>query len=121
MDLFDMLGPLGGTYLLILLAVLLATAMVRKTTQQLAQAMSGEGSVPAGSGLMGSEVVQRLLAAIGLPQVGLERSGRLSCYHAWRKTIQLRPEIHDSCSLTATSIAAHEVGHAQQFATDYFA
>src|SRR5947209_494468 len=121
MDLFDMYGPLGGTYLLILLGLLLATAMVRKTTQQLAQTMSGDGSVPAGSGLTGSAVVERLLAAIGLPHVRLTRSGWLNCYHPWRKTIQLRNEIHDSCSLTATAIAAHEVGHAQQFATDYFA
>jgi tetratricopeptide (TPR) repeat protein len=121
MELFDQFRLFGGTYLIILFGVLLATGLARRAAQGLQHSISGEGSVPASSGLTGGAVVQRLLAAVGLVNVRLVRGGKLNCYHPWRKEIRLRDSTHDSPSLWSTAVAAHEVGHAHQFASDYFA
>jgi tetratricopeptide (TPR) repeat protein len=44
----------------------------------------------------------------------------VDCYHPRKKEIRLRDATYDSSSLGALAIAAHEVGHAQQFATGFF-
>jgi tetratricopeptide (TPR) repeat protein/Zn-dependent membrane protease YugP len=111
----------GGTILLMLLGVLAAMGIVRRASVAYQNTISGEGSVPVSSGLRGQDVVQRLLAVLGLLEVRLVRSGRLNCYHPRRKEIWLQNDTYDSPALAATAIAAHEVGHAQQFATGYFA
>lgn len=121
MDLFDVLGPFGGSYLFLLTGALLAARLVRWAGQQLQRTAGGEGSVPASSGLTGGAVAQRLLTAIGLDGVRLVCSGKLNCYHPRRREVRLRDDTFASPSLTATAIAAHEVGHAQQFAAGYFA
>jgi Zn-dependent membrane protease YugP/Tfp pilus assembly protein PilF len=121
MAFLDLLGPFGGIYLLVMLGVLAAMGIVRRATVGYQDTIAGEGSVPVSSGLRGSDVVERLLKALGLTEVRLVRSGRLNCYHPWRKEIWLKSDTFDSPALAATAIAAHEVGHAQQFATGYFA
>jgi tetratricopeptide (TPR) repeat protein len=121
MDLFDQLDPFIGNYLFILLAALFGVWVVRRSGRGFQDPLAGEGSVPAGSGLTGGVVAQRLLAAVGLDHVRLSHGGSLNCYHPWRKEIQLRQETYDNSSLASTAIAAHEVGHAQQFATGCFA
>jgi Zn-dependent membrane protease YugP/Tfp pilus assembly protein PilF len=71
------------------------------------------------SGLTGQAVARRLLDAQGLLGVAVVRSGKISHYRPWRRRVCLNPAAFDVTSLPATAVAAHEVGHAHQFARGY--
>src|SRR5262245_12217768 len=120
MDLLDF-SLFGGSYLFLVVGMLLAAGLVRWATRALQQTVAGAGSVPVGSGLSGATVALRLLAAVGLSSVRVVCYGPLNCYHPRRREIRLHEGTFGSTSLAATAVAAHEVGHAQQFAEGYFA
>lgn len=67
----------------------------------------------------GSEVARQLLDANGLEAVGVEASRSGDHYDPGDRVIRLMPEHLEQRSLTAVTIAAHEVGHAVQDARDY--
>jgi Zn-dependent membrane protease YugP/Tfp pilus assembly protein PilF len=69
--------------------------------------------------LTGQAVARRLLDAEGLSDVPVVRSGKFSHYRPWRRRVCLNPAAFDEASLPATAVAAHEVGHAHQFARGY--
>lgn len=73
------------------------------------------------SGLTGAEVARLLLRARGLPDVQIERSkGFLSDHYDPRtRTLRLSEATHDSRSVAAIGVAAHETGHALQHADGY--
>jgi Zn-dependent membrane protease YugP len=69
-----------------------------------------------GRPLTGAQVARELLDAAGLTQVPVERaSGFLTDhYDPQTRTLRLSDDVHDTNSLTAVGIAAHETGHALQ-------
>lgn len=78
-------------------------------------------SVPASSRLTGAMVAKRLLQDNGIFDVSVEKvPGTLSdFYDPRRKVLCLSPDVHDSTSLAALGVAAHETGHAVQHHTGY--
>ncbi len=72
-------------------------------------------------GVTGAQVARSLLDSNGLQQVKVERGkGFLSDHYDPRtKVLRLSPAVHDSHSVAAAGIAAHEMGHALQDARNY--
>jgi Zn-dependent membrane protease YugP len=75
-------------------------------------------AVPSSAGVEGAEVARRILDQNGLHDVEvLETPGELSDHYDPRKrTVNLSPSVYEGASVSATSVAAHEVGHALQHA-----
>ena len=67
----------------------------------------------------GGEVARRLLDSLNLHQVGTEITEAGDHYDPMTKTVRLTQHHYDGRSLTAVTIAAHEVGHAMQDASGY--
>lgn len=106
------------TYVLLIPAIILALfAQTRVQTT-----FSKYSRVPARSGMTGAEVARELLHSRQIYDVSIERTnGRLSDHYDPRtRTLRLSPEVYGSSSLAALGIAAHEVGHAFQHASEYF-
>ncbi|MBK6941299.1 MAG: zinc metallopeptidase [Planctomycetes bacterium] len=110
----------GGPWLLLVLPAMLlglwATWRVKATFQRYAQVGSRRG-------LSGADVARLLLRGGGLADVKVERvSGFLSDhYDPTSKTLRLSEATHDSHSVAAIGVAAHEAGHAFQHAEGYSA
>jgi Zn-dependent membrane protease YugP len=77
--------------------------------------------VAGSSGLSGAQAARRLLDGAGIRDVSIGHSrGVLSDHYDPRsKTLALSQGVHDSRSLAAIGIAAHEAGHAIQHARGY--
>ncbi|MFC1688061.1 zinc metallopeptidase [Pseudomonadota bacterium] len=69
--------------------------------------------------LTGKEIARKLLDAHGLETVAVETSPTGDHYDPIDKTVRLAEENMQSRSLTAITIAAHEVGHAVQDAEGF--
>lgn len=67
----------------------------------------------------GGELARQLLDSLKLQQVGTEITDAGDHYDPVKKMVRLTPQHHDGRSLTAVTIAAHEVGHAMQDAGGY--
>lgn len=72
-------------------------------------------------GMSGSEAARRILDANGLGHVRIERvSGNLTDHYDPRtNVIRLSDSVYDSHSVAAVGVAAHEAGHAVQYAKNY--
>ena len=77
--------------------------------------------ISARSRISGAETARRILQSSGASNVSVERAkGRLSDhYDPRKKVLRLSEGVHDSSSLAALGIAAHEAGHAVQDASGY--
>lgn len=77
--------------------------------------------VPSHRGMTGADVARYILNQNGLHDVAIERiGGQLSDHYDPRsKVVRLSAGVHDSTSLAALGVAAHEVGHAVQHDTGY--
>ncbi len=65
----------------------------------------------------GAELIHHLAGRLGLEALRVERTGSgQDHYDPSSATIRLSPENHDGRSLTAITVAAHELGHAIQHA-----
>lgn len=62
----------------------------------------------------GGELARHLLDEGGLAEIRVEITGEGDHYSPDDKAVRLKPEHHDSTSLTGVAVAAHEVGHAFQ-------
>ena len=73
------------------------------------------------SGITGAEAARRVLDANGLYNVRIERiSGNLTDHFDPRtNVIRLSDSVYGSCSAAAIGVAAHEAGHAVQYANGY--
>lgn len=71
--------------------------------------------------LTGAEVAERMLLAFGIPDVRVERvSGNLTDHFDPKaNVIRLSDSVYDSKSIAAAGVAAHECGHAIQYAVGY--
>ncbi|WP_376694351.1 zinc metallopeptidase [Wenzhouxiangella sp. EGI_FJ10409] len=68
----------------------------------------------------GGELARHLLDQLGLEKVGVEQTDSGGDhYDPEERTVRLSPEHFNGASLTAVTIAAHEVGHAIQHADGY--
>lgn len=109
--------PFDPTMVLILPALvfaLWAQAKVRGTFERYLQVRSL-------AGLTGAQVARRLLDENGLSDVPIELiPGHLSDHYDPRtRTMRLSPDVYNSTSVAAISVAAHETGHAVQHARGY--
>ena len=106
------------TYLLLVLPCILlavwASSNVNSTFKKYASQMSMRR-------ITGAQAAQRVLSANGVTGVRIERvSGNLTD-HFDPKTnvIRLSDSVYDTCSTAAIGVAAHEAGHAVQYAQHY--
>jgi len=79
-------------------------------------------SVLAKSGSTAYEVARRILDYHGLNDIQIvEIKGKLTDnYNHRKKTISLSSDVYNSTSVSAISVACHEVGHAIQYKNHYF-
>ncbi|NQU12037.1 zinc metallopeptidase, partial [bacterium] len=72
-------------------------------------------------GLTGAQVAQAVLAEAGIDDVEIARTQSFlgDHYDPTHKRLCLSPGVHDSQSVAAVGIAAHECGHAIQHARNY--
>jgi len=87
---------------------------VRGTFQQFSQ-------VPAQSGMSGYEAARRLLDLNGLHDVPIEpiQGALTDHYDPIRRVVRLSEPVYAGRSISAISVACHEVGHAIQHAVSY--
>ena len=78
--------------------------------------------IPTARRMSGAEAARRILDRNGLYEVKIERvKGHLTDHYDPRtNVIRLSEATHDSVSVAALGVAAHEAGHAVQHATGYF-
>jgi uncharacterized protein len=103
-------------YLLFLLPFLFLGNFVKR---RLVKTFRTYGTVASSNGMAGAEVARRLLDQNGMSNVtvGLAKGGPLSDHYDPRtRSVNLSQEVYGSASLAASSVAAHEVGHAMQHA-----
>ncbi len=72
-------------------------------------------------GITGAQVAERMLTAFGINGVRVERvSGNLTDHFDPRtNTVRLSDSVYNSTSVAAAGVAAHECGHAMQYAVGY--
>lgn len=77
--------------------------------------------VRSGRNITGAQAAAELLHSAGINDVNIVKTkGMLSDhYHPVKKTLALSQDVHDSPSVAAVGIAAHEAGHAIQHAEHY--
>jgi uncharacterized protein len=81
-----------------------------------------QARVAVSNGMNGAQVARTVLDANGLQEVPVHPSpgGPLSDHYDPRKrTVHLSQPVHDEVSISATAVAAHEVGHAIQHKEAY--
>ena len=106
------------TYLLLVLPCILlaawASSNVNSTFKKYASQMSLRR-------ITGADAARRVLSANGVSNVRIERvSGNLTDhYDPKTNVIRLSDSVYDSCSTAAIGVAAHEAGHAVQYAQHY--
>ncbi len=73
------------------------------------------------SGLTGAKAAEKVLSSHGVTNVKIERvSGNLTDHFDPRtNVIRLSDSVYDSTSVAAVGVAAHEAGHAVQYAQSY--
>lgn len=67
----------------------------------------------------GAELAEHLLRRLGIKDVPVERTEFGDHYDPETRCVRLSPDHYDGCSLTAVTVAAHEVGHALQHHQGY--
>ena len=67
----------------------------------------------------GAETARALLDSVGLDRVAVEKTDQGDHYDPLERVVRLGTQNHDCRSLTAVTIAAHEVGHAIQHAEGF--
>ena len=93
---------------------MIASASVNSTFKKYSQVASR-------AGLTGAESARRVLAANGVTGVTIERvSGDLTDHFDPKtNTIRLSESVYDANTVAAVGVAAHEAGHAVQYAVGY--
>jgi len=77
--------------------------------------------IPLSSGLTGAQVAAKMLNDHGIRDVEIQSvQGQLTDhYNPMNRTVNLSQEVYNANSISAAAVAAHEVGHAVQHATEY--
>jgi len=106
------------TYLVIVLPCIILSMIASSSVNSTFNKYSKVNSV---RHLTGAEAAQRVLSANGVHGVRIERvSGNLTDhYDPKTNVIRLSDSVHSSTSVAAIGVAAHEAGHAVQYAQNY--
>jgi Zn-dependent membrane protease YugP len=106
-------------YLVFALPALLLALIAQWRVQA---AVNKYSRVQTGRGATGARVARAILDGYGLQNVAVERTGGFlgDHYDPLSRTLRLSPEVHDTPSVAAVGIAAHEAGHALQHAEGYW-
>ncbi|HND48267.1 MAG TPA: zinc metallopeptidase [Anaerolineales bacterium] len=110
---------LSPTYLMYMIPAFILMAL---TSWYVKSAYAKWSRVAAGSRFSGYEATRRLIASSGLQGVKIQGTpGEMTDHYDPRdKTVYLSNGVANSASIAALAIAAHELGHAQQDAEEYF-
>ncbi len=100
---------------------LVLPAIILCTIAQIAVKSTFSKYSKVGSAASGAEAAERVLHANGVYDVKIERvSGNLTDhYDPKTNVIRLSDAVYDSRSIAAVGVAAHEAGHAVQYANSY--
>ncbi len=106
------------TYYLLMFAVLAFTLWAQFQVQSAFKKYNQVSNV---RHITGADAARRILDANGLYHVQIEHvSGRLSDHYDPRaNVIRLSDAVYQTSSIAAVGVAAHEAGHAVQYATGY--
>lgn len=106
-------------YLVFALPALLLALIAQWRVQA---AVNKYSRVQTGRGATGARVARAILDGYGLQNVAVERTGGFlgDHYDPLSRKLRLSPEVHDTPSVAAVGIAAHEAGHALQHAEGYW-
>lgn len=107
------------TYLMYMIPAFILMAI---TSWYVKAAYNKWSRVAAGSRFTGYEATRRLIASSGLQGVKIQGTpGEMTDHYDPRdKTVYLSNGVANTASVAALAIAAHELGHAQQDAEEYF-
>lgn len=107
------------TYLMYMIPAFILMAI---TSWYVKAAYNKWSRVVAGSRFTGYEATRRLIASSGLQGVKIQGTpGEMTDHYDPRdKTVYLSGGVANTASVAALAIAAHELGHAQQDAEEYF-
>jgi Zn-dependent membrane protease YugP len=108
-----------GVYFLFLIVPLVVGLAVQ---WWLKKTFAEQAGIQVSNGMTGAQVARAILDANGLHEVPVHPSpgGPLSDHYDPRKrTVHLSQPVHDEESVSATAVAAHEVGHAIQHKEAY--
>ena len=88
---------------------------------QVSSTFNRYSKVRSARGMTGAQAAEAVLRANGVSGVAIERvGGRLTDHYDPRSnTIRLSQGVYDSESVAALGVAAHEAGHAVQYARQY--
>ena len=105
-------------YLILLIPILILTFYAQAKVSSSFNRYSG---VRNRRGLTGAQAAQAVLQSHGVYDVRVERiAGRLTDHYDPRSNvIRLSADVYDSPSIAAVGVAAHEAGHAVQYAVGY--
>ncbi len=106
------------TYIVLVLPAVIFTMIAQSRVNSTFKKYSAQRTM---RGLTGAEVAQRMLSAFGIPNVRIERtSGNLTDHFDPKaNVIRLSDSVYNSTSVAAAGVAAHECGHAMQYASGY--
>ncbi|MBE6911649.1 MAG: zinc metallopeptidase [Ruminococcaceae bacterium] len=113
-----LLYGIDATYIIIVLPAILFSVfmqfLVNSTYKKYATKLNSRN-------LTGAQVAQRVLSAFGISNVRIEHvSGDLTDHFDPRtNVIRLSDSVYNSTSVAAAGVAAHECGHAMQYASAY--
>lgn len=106
-----------------LMGIILLPGIILATIAQIkvSKSFSAFSKVTASCGKTASEVARMLLDQKGLTDISvIKTNGHLTDYYdSKKKVIALSSSVYDSSSIAAIGVAAHEVGHAYQYAEKY--
>ncbi len=105
-------------YFILFIVIALVSYLVQSNLQAKFKKYS---KVPIASGLTGREVAEQMLRDNGIYNVKVTSvNGYLTDhYNPANQTVNLSPDVYNSCSVAAAAVAAHECGHAVQHAQAY--
>ncbi len=103
-------------YIWFLAAIVLCGIFSAVASGKVQSAYRKYGKVANRSGMTGYDTVSRLMRANGVYGISIGRvSGNLSDhYHPAKAIVNLSTDTHDSRSVAAVAVAAHEMGHVMQ-------
>lgn len=106
------------TYIVLVLPVMIFAFVMQARVSSVFKKYSVNHSM---RGMTGAQVAERVLYAFGIADVKVERtSGNLTDHFDPKSNvIRLSDSVYDSASVAAAGVAAHECGHAMQYAKGY--
>lgn len=111
--------PIDSTYLIPMLLALAFSFWAQHMVQSNFKKFS---KVPTMRGMTGADAARQILLDAGVTNVRVERvAGNLTDHFDPRENvIRLSEAVHDAPTVAAVGVAAHEAGHALQYANAYF-